>query len=102
GYSSPECHVLKINDFIPKVASVTTWPLTLSLSSLPSTPPSKAISKTKTSLNSIFGEVRDGEIFVMLGASGSNKSTLIDALVNRIMQESMRDSITLNGEKLEG
>ncbi|CAD5181834.1 unnamed protein product [Musa acuminata subsp. malaccensis] len=85
-----------------KVAPVTTWPPTLSLSSLPSTPLLKAMSKTKAPLNSIFGEVREGEIFTMLGASGSNKSTLIDALVNRIKQESLQDSITLNGENLEG
>ena len=35
---------------------------------------------TKTLLNDIFGEARDSEIFAVLGASGSRKSTLIDAL----------------------
>ncbi|KAJ6317577.1 hypothetical protein OIU76_013171 [Salix suchowensis] len=39
---------------------------------------------TKTLLNDISGEARDGEIMAVLGASGSGKSTLIDALANRI------------------
>ncbi|RZR95755.1 hypothetical protein BHM03_00024622 [Ensete ventricosum] len=38
----------------------------------------------------------------VLGMSGFNKSTLIDALANHIMWESLQGSITLNSEKLEG
>ncbi|RWW26635.1 hypothetical protein GW17_00008972 [Ensete ventricosum] len=34
--------------------------------------------------------------------SGFSKSTLIDALANHIMWESLQGSITLNSEKLEG
>ncbi|CAL9112167.1 unnamed protein product [Musa textilis] len=73
----------------PKVVSMTTWPPTPSLSSLPLTSPSEAISKTKTPLNSIFGEMREGEIFMVLGASGFNMSTLINALMNYIMRENL-------------
>jgi ABC-type multidrug transport system ATPase subunit len=56
---------------------------------------------TKTLLNSISGEARDGEILAVLGASGSGKSTLIDALANRIAKGSLKGSRTLNGEPLE-
>nr|XP_010920754.1 LOW QUALITY PROTEIN: ABC transporter G family member 6-like [Elaeis guineensis] len=62
----------------------------------------EAFSRTKTLLDSISGEAREGEILAVLGASGSGKSTLIDALANRIARESLRGSITLNGENLEG
>lgn len=58
-------------------------------------------SRTKTLLNDISGEARDGEILAVLGASGSGKSTLIDALANRIAKGSLKGSITLNGEVLE-
>ncbi|GLT70056.1 hypothetical protein SLA2020_421570 [Shorea laevis] len=57
--------------------------------------------KTKTLLNDISGEARDGEILAVLGASGSGKSTLIDALANRIVKESLKGIVTLNGEVLE-
>ncbi|KAI5659905.1 hypothetical protein M9H77_28698 [Catharanthus roseus] len=57
--------------------------------------------KTKTLLNDISGEARDGEIMAVLGASGSGKSTLIDALANRIAKGSLKGTITLNGEQLE-
>ncbi|KAL4189789.1 hypothetical protein AMTRI_Chr08g208900 [Amborella trichopoda] len=57
--------------------------------------------ETKTLLNDISGEARDGEILAVLGASGSGKSTLIDALANRIARGSLKGSITLNGERLE-
>jgi ABC-type multidrug transport system ATPase subunit len=57
--------------------------------------------RTKTLLDSISGEARDGEILAVLGASGSGKSTLIDALANRIAKGSLKGSRTLNGEPLE-
>ncbi|GAB4836519.1 ABC transporter G member 6 [Ancistrocladus abbreviatus] len=57
--------------------------------------------RTRTLLNDISGEARDGEILTVLGASGSGKSTLIDALANRIAKGSLKGSITLNGEPLE-
>ncbi|KAE7996873.1 hypothetical protein FH972_001557 [Carpinus fangiana] len=56
---------------------------------------------TKTLLNDISGEARDGEIMAVLGASGSGKSTLIDALANRIAKGSLKGTVTLNGEVLE-
>ncbi|KAL3579246.1 hypothetical protein D5086_020750 [Populus alba] len=55
---------------------------------------------TKTLLNDISGEARDGEILAVLGASGSGKSTLIDALANRIAKGSLKGTKTLNGEVL--
>jgi len=57
--------------------------------------------RTKTLLNDISGEARDGEIMAVLGASGSGKSTLIDALANRIAKGSLKGTVTLNGETLE-
>ncbi|KAF4382278.1 hypothetical protein G4B88_011607 [Cannabis sativa] len=57
--------------------------------------------KTKTLLNNISGEARDGEILAVLGASGSGKSTLIDALANRIAKGSLKGTVTLNREILE-
>ncbi|CAA7041396.1 unnamed protein product [Microthlaspi erraticum] len=57
--------------------------------------------KTKTLLDDISGETRDGEILAVLGASGSGKSTLIDALANRIAKGSLKGSVTLNGEALQ-
>ncbi|XP_044461035.1 ABC transporter G family member 6-like [Mangifera indica] len=64
-------------------------------------PGESLFSKTKTLLNDISGEARDGEIMAVLGASGSGKSTLIDALANRIAKGSLKGTITLNGEVLE-
>ncbi|KAK6135864.1 hypothetical protein DH2020_030351 [Rehmannia glutinosa] len=58
-------------------------------------------SATKTILNDISGEARDGEIMAVMGASGSGKSTLIDALANRMAKGSLKGEITLNGEQLE-
>ncbi|KAK7390732.1 hypothetical protein VNO78_18775 [Psophocarpus tetragonolobus] len=58
-------------------------------------------SRTKTLLNDISGEARDGEIMAVLGASGSGKSTLIDALANRIAKGSLKGAVALNGEALE-
>ncbi|XP_031486735.1 ABC transporter G family member 6-like [Nymphaea colorata] len=55
-------------------------------------------SDTKTLLNRVTGEARDGEILAVLGASGSGKSTLIDALANRIAKESLQGTVKLNGE----
>lgn len=57
--------------------------------------------RTKTLLNDISGEAREGEIMAVLGASGSGKSTLIDALANRIAKGSLKGTVTLNGEVLE-
>jgi ABC-type multidrug transport system ATPase subunit/ABC-type multidrug transport system permease subunit len=57
--------------------------------------------RTKTLLDDISGEARDGEIMAVLGASGSGKSTLIDALANRIAKGSLKGTVTLNGEVLE-
>ncbi|KAJ4770707.1 ABC transporter G family member 2 [Rhynchospora pubera] len=59
------------------------------------------LSRTKILLNNISGKAREGEIFAVLGASGSGKSTLIDALAGRISRESLRGSITLNGEPID-
>ncbi|XP_075513443.1 ABC transporter G family member 1-like [Primulina tabacum] len=56
---------------------------------------------TKTLLNNISGEARDGEIMAVMGASGSGKSTLIDALANRMAKGSLKGSVRLNGEVLE-
>ncbi|KAK4279924.1 hypothetical protein QN277_011622 [Acacia crassicarpa] len=56
---------------------------------------------TKTLLNDISGEARDGEILAVMGASGSGKSTLIDALANRIAKGSLKGKVALNGEALE-
>ncbi|KAF9594995.1 hypothetical protein IFM89_035969 [Coptis chinensis] len=61
----------------------------------------KSAPNTKTLLNDISGEARDGEILAVLGASGSGKSTLIDALANRIAKGSLKGSLALNGEALE-
>ncbi|XP_010516065.1 PREDICTED: ABC transporter G family member 16 [Camelina sativa] len=60
-----------------------------------------SFSKTKTLLDNISGETRDGEILAVLGASGSGKSTLIDALANRIAKGSLKGTLTLNGEALQ-
>uniref|UniRef100_A0A7N0UE45 ABC transporter domain-containing protein n=1 Tax=Kalanchoe fedtschenkoi TaxID=63787 RepID=A0A7N0UE45_KALFE len=56
---------------------------------------------TKTLLDGISGEARDGEILAVLGASGSGKSTLIDALANRIAKESLKGTVKLNNESLD-
>ncbi|XP_073044428.1 ABC transporter G family member 6-like [Primulina eburnea] len=58
-------------------------------------------SRMKVLLNEISGEAREGEIMAVLGASGSGKSTLIDSLADRIARESLKGTITLNGEVLE-
>ncbi|GAV77258.1 ABC_tran domain-containing protein/ABC2_membrane domain-containing protein, partial [Cephalotus follicularis] len=57
-------------------------------------------STTKTLLNDISGEARDGEILAILGASGSGKSTLIDALANRIAKGGLKGRVSLNGEAI--
>ncbi|GJN07682.1 hypothetical protein PR202_ga25530 [Eleusine coracana subsp. coracana] len=56
---------------------------------------------TRTLLDGISGEAREGEILAVLGASGSGKSTLIDALAGRIQRSSLHGSVTLNGEPLD-
>ncbi|PVH61695.1 hypothetical protein PAHAL_3G098300 [Panicum hallii] len=63
------------------------------------TPPA---GNTKTLLDGISGEAREGELFAVMGASGSGKSTLVDALAGRIARESLRGTVTLNGEPLHG
>ncbi|KAL8539052.1 hypothetical protein ACS0TY_000880 [Phlomoides rotata] len=60
-----------------------------------------AFSSTKTILDDISGEAREGEIMAVMGASGSGKSTLIDAIANRMAKGSMKGAVTLNGELLE-
>ncbi|KAJ1701290.1 hypothetical protein LUZ63_001069 [Rhynchospora breviuscula] len=55
----------------------------------------------KTILDSVSGEAREGEILAILGPSGSGKSSLIDALANRIARKSLDGLITLNGEKID-
>ncbi|KAL6992530.1 hypothetical protein U1Q18_010640 [Sarracenia purpurea var. burkii] len=57
--------------------------------------------RTKVLLNDISGEARDGEILAVLGANALGKSTLIDAIANRIAKGSLKGTVTLNGEKLE-
>ncbi|KAJ8899775.1 hypothetical protein K2173_019475 [Erythroxylum novogranatense] len=52
-------------------------------------------------LNDISGETTEGEIMAILGPSGAGKSTLIDALAGRISKESLKGSVTLNGEVLD-
>ena len=53
-------------------------------------------------MNSISSEVREGEIFAMLGMNGSGNTTLIDTLMNRIVWESLQGPITVNNKKLKG
>ncbi|WJX15476.1 ATP-binding cassette sub- G member 1 [Trifolium repens] len=60
-----------------------------------------AFTRSKTLLNDISGEARDGEIMAFLGASGSGKSTLIDALANRIAKGKLKGTVKLNGESVE-
>ncbi|GMI71352.1 ATP-binding cassette G2 [Hibiscus trionum] len=55
---------------------------------------------TKSLLNDISGEAKEGEIMAIMGPSGSGKSTLMDALANRIDKHSLKGSITMNGEPL--
>lgn len=57
--------------------------------------------ETKTILEDVSGEARDGEIMAVMGASGSGKSTLIDALANRMAKGSLKGAVTLNGETIE-
>ncbi|XAR69006.1 hypothetical protein NMG60_11000438 [Bertholletia excelsa] len=56
---------------------------------------------TKVLLNDISGEAREGEIMAVLGASGSGKSTLVDALAGRISKESLKGTVSLNGDVLD-
>uniref|UniRef100_A0A0E0GKU6 ABC transporter G family member 5 n=1 Tax=Oryza nivara TaxID=4536 RepID=A0A0E0GKU6_ORYNI len=53
-------------------------------------------------LDGVSGEAREGEIMAVLGASGAGKTTLIDALADRIQRDSLRGAVTLNGEPLGG
>ncbi|XP_026452303.1 ABC transporter G family member 6-like [Papaver somniferum] len=55
----------------------------------------------KMLLNDISGVAREGEILGILGPSGSGKSTMLDALASRISTESLKGSVTMNGEILE-
>ncbi|MCL7039186.1 hypothetical protein MKW94_021027 [Papaver nudicaule] len=58
-------------------------------------------SSTKVLLNDISGAPREGEILAVLGASGSGKSTFIDALAGRIEKRSLKGSVMLNDEVLD-
>uniref|UniRef100_A0A0E0KC54 ABC transporter G family member 5 n=1 Tax=Oryza punctata TaxID=4537 RepID=A0A0E0KC54_ORYPU len=53
-------------------------------------------------LDGVSGEAREGEIMAVLGASGAGKTTLIDALADRIQRDSLSGAVTLNGEPLGG
>ncbi|KAH9326051.1 hypothetical protein KI387_006229, partial [Taxus chinensis] len=59
-------------------------------------------SQHKIVLNDVSGEAREGQIFAVLGQSGSGKSTLIDGLAHRISKDSLKGTVTLNGEPLGG
>ncbi|KAF8666873.1 hypothetical protein HU200_053396 [Digitaria exilis] len=74
------------------------------LASADASPPASSATgnNTKTLLDGISGEAREGELFAVMGASGSGKSTLVDALAGRISRESLRGTVTLNGEPLHG
>ncbi|CAN6837507.1 unnamed protein product [Brassica oleracea] len=54
----------------------------------------------KTLLDDVSGEACDGNILAVLGASGAGKFTLIDALAGRVAKESLRGSVTLNGDNV--
>ncbi|KAJ0234444.1 hypothetical protein HA466_0274630 [Hirschfeldia incana] len=54
----------------------------------------------KTLLDDVSGEACDGNLLAVLGASGAGKSTLIDALAGRVAKESLKGSVTLNGENI--
>lgn len=58
-------------------------------------------SPEKVLLNDISREAREGDITAVLGASGSGKSTLIDAHADRIAKESLKGTVTLNGDVLK-
>ena len=58
--------------------------------------------RAKTLLDGVSGEACAGELLAVMGASGSGKSTLVDALAGRIARESLRGTVTLNGEPLHG
>ncbi|RWW77721.1 hypothetical protein BHE74_00014089 [Ensete ventricosum] len=62
--------------------------------------PSKVIYRIETLLDFISSEAREGEIFTLLWMNGSGKYTLIGALTNHIVWESLHGPITLNDEKL--
>ena len=55
----------------------------------------------KILLNDVSGEAHRGEILAVVGPLGSGKSTLIDALANRIFKGSLNGMITLSGEQLD-
>ncbi|KAG2616053.1 ABC transporter G family member 16-like [Panicum virgatum] len=65
-------------------------------------PPPSGSRRAKTLLDGVSGEACAGELLAVMGASGSGKSTLLDALAGRIARESLRGSVTLNGEPLHG
>ncbi|XP_006649877.2 ABC transporter G family member 5-like [Oryza brachyantha] len=58
--------------------------------------------RARALLDGVSGEAREGEIMAVLGASGAGKTTLIDALADRIRRDSLRGAVTLNGEALGG
>ncbi|CAH9133371.1 unnamed protein product [Cuscuta epithymum] len=63
--------------------------------------PAASAPRKKLLLSDVSGQAREGEILAVLGASGSGKSTLIDALACRISKESLKGTVTLNGEPLD-
>lgn len=58
------------------------------------------VQKTKLLLDDISGVAREGEITAILGASGSSKTTLMDAIAGRISKQRLKGTVTLNGEVL--
>ncbi|XP_020213033.1 ABC transporter G family member 20-like [Cajanus cajan] len=106
----PPHHVLNLSS--SSSSSLNSHPFVLSFSNLsysvnlrrklPFLPPATTKpNATKLLLNDVSGEARDGQILAVLGASGSGKSTLIDALAGRISKDSLKGSLTLNGDALE-
>lgn len=111
GQSSAQHHIIDIHP------STTSYPFVLSFNNLSykiKTSPKLALRlcgklgkfgsqdqiKNKILLDDISGEARDGEIMAIIGASGAGKSTLLDALAGRIERESLKGSVSLNGESL--
>ncbi|KAI3994378.1 hypothetical protein MKX01_012635 [Papaver californicum] len=91
----PVLFVLSFNNLVYTVESrrQTTSPSCLQQSS-------KVVAPNVVDMNDISGAAREGEILAVLGASGSRKSTLIDALAGRIEKRSLKGSLMLNDEAL--